>query len=317
MRRRKEKTLHKLVRLLAFVTFTQLLVTALIVRGVRAEVQSLMSSVGAQMMQIGERVGTLEPRTLRINGAQLRLRVQRVPGMALGQALDLFESRCRARNGRFYEQVKERASNAALGEGQFDLLDGVMRVESEEAGSVACFDVGEEKGSPESILARAQKFAATGDASSFGDLRYVRVERRVQGVFVVMMWTDGPLDLRAMFPKQGDAPGVDFPDLPRPPDARRIFSAWEEGEAPAVNIYEAAGKTPKELDAYYRAELAQRGWRVLNPPGREDAPVRALMVMRDGVTVTLSHSALEEGRLGMTTIAPMDTAGATAGVEQP
>jgi hypothetical protein len=316
MRHPRHELLPKLLRLSAFVLFVQLLLTALIVRGVRAEVQDLMHSVGSQMMQIGERVGSVEPRTLRMNGAQLRLRVQRVAKMTLDEVLDVFESRCRARNGRFYEQLMEGTPHGQLAEPQFDLLDGVMRVESRDAGSVACFDVGDERASPETILQRAQRFASTGDASSFGELRYMRAERRQRGVFVVMMWTDGPFNIKQMFPRQGDAPGVDFPDLPRPPGgSRRIFSAWEQGQAPALNIYESSALTPQQLDQHYRAELAKLGWQVLNPTGAQatGAP-RGLLVMRDGVTVTLSNSALEGGRLGMTTIMPMDTAGATSGV---
>jgi hypothetical protein len=35
------------------------------------------------------------------------------------------------------------------------------------------------------------------------------------------------------------------------------------------------------------------------------------MVMRNGVTVVLSHGSLDNGKHGITTMIPMDTAGAT------
>lgn len=308
---RRNSVLPKLVRLGAFLFFVQTLGTLLMVRAVRAEVQDLMLSVGSQMMQLGERVGHSQPRTIRLNGAQVRLRVEHSPTLTLAQVLDLFEKRCREHNGRFYEQLEEQRSERALSDAQLDVLDGVMRVESERAGSVACFDVGDERGSPSTLLARAQAFAETGDAASFGQLRYVRAEARKQGVMVVMMWTDGALNVRQMFPAVGDAPGVDFADLPRPPNSRRIFSAWEEGQAPAINIYESSQRAPGELDAFYREQLPKHGWEPMTPPARPGSATHGMLAMRDGVTVTLAQSSLDDGMRGMTTIIPMDRAGAT------
>lgn len=310
MRKTRRSLLARLTRLGAFLLFSQLLVTALVVRGVRAEVQDLMLSVGSQMMQLGERMGAREPRTLHVNGAQIRLRVQHAADRSLEQVLDHFEARCRSRNGRFYEQLQSGRSKGRFHEEQLGLLDGVLRVDGDEGGAVACLDVGEERGSPRSILERAQRFAATGDASSFGNLRYVRAERRgEQGVFVVMMWTDGPLNIRSMFPREGDAPGVDFPGLPRPPAARRILSAWEEGEAPAINMYESTALAAEQLEQHYRSALPKNGWEFMTPAS-SDASARGALVMRDGLTVTLSHTDVKGA--GVTTIVPMDTRGATS-----
>jgi hypothetical protein len=294
--------------------FAQLVLTALLVRRVHAEVQDLMLSVGSQVMQLGERMGVGPPRTLRVNGAQIRMRVEHAPTLTLDEVLDHFESVCRSRNGRFYEQLSQGRSKVKLEEQELDFLDGVMRVDADDQGSVACLDVGEdERGSPSSILKRAQAFAATGDATSFGQLRYVRAEKEERGVFVVMMWTDGPLNLKQMFPTTGDAPGVDFPDLPRPPHGRRILSAWEEGQAPALNIYQAARMDAASLDAHYRAQLPALGWEAMTPPAANKShPIKGAMVMRNGVTVLLSHGSLDNGKHGLTTIIPMDTAGATS-----
>lgn len=314
MRIRRNRLLPKILRLSAFLFCVQALIAACIVRHGKAEVQDLMLSMGAQMMQIGEQTEVV-PRTLRINGAQIRMRAQRVAGRTLDDVLDEFEARCRTRNGRFWEQLSGDRAKRKLDESQLDLLDGVMRSETDLAGAVACMDVGDEQGSPSSILQRAQRFVDTGDATSFGDLRYVRAEKREEGVFVVMMWTDGPLNLRQMFPSTGDAPGLDFPDLPRPPNGRRLFSAWEEGQAPALNVYESSGKTPGELDTHYRAALSALGWTELNPKaGVDEARAAGLMVMRDGITVTLSQSRGQDGH-SMTTIMPTDRRGAVhAGV---
>jgi hypothetical protein len=312
MKTRASALFPKFVRLGCFLLFTQIMITLVVAHRVHADVQNLMLSVGSQMMQLGERVPAAPPRTIRLNGAQIRLRVQHVPGLSLSEVLDHFQARCRDTNGRFYEQLHgTRAHGTKLSPEQLGLLDGVIRVDAKQQGAVACLDVGAEKGSPSTLLARAERFVATGDASSFGDLRYVRAEERGNGVFVVMMWTDGPLKFREMFPGEGDVPGLDFAALPRPPGSRRILSAWEEGEAPALNIYEAGAGTPDSLDAHYRSELPRQGWQLLTKPMRNESRASGLMAMREGITVTLSHVALKDGR-SMTTILPMDMAGAAA-----
>lgn len=304
-----QSLLARVTRLGAFLLFAQTLFTALAAHGVRAEVQDLMLSVGSQMMQVGERIGATTPRTLRVNGAQIRLRIQHTDAQTLDDVLDHFETHCRSRNGRFYEQLKTGRTKGKLDEQGLGLLDGVLRVENDESGAVACLDVGEERGSPESILERARRFTETGDAASFGDLRYVRAERRNDGgVFVVMMWTDGPLNIREMFPREGDAPGIDFSDLPRPPGARRILSAWEEGQAPALNMYESSAHSAEQLERHYRSELPKLGWEFMTPPSKEPRS-RGALIMRDGVTVTLSHMSVTERKVGVTTIVPMDTRG--------
>jgi hypothetical protein len=121
-----------------------------------------------------------------------------------------------------------------------------------------------------------------------------------------------------MFPKAGDAPGVDFPDLPRPPGSRRILSAWEEGQAPAVNIYESSTLKPDQLDKFYRAELPKLGWEAAIPPSKgSDLLAHPLIVMRDGMTVSLSQTDLEGESLATTTIMPMDTRGAIEAAPAP
>lgn len=312
MSKRKDSVLKKVVRLGTFLFFVQAALTALLVRRVHAEVQDLMLSVGAQVMQLGERIGSGPPRTLRMNGAQIRLRVDHAPNSTVDEVLNHFESVCRSRNGRFYEQLSQGRTKVKLDEKELDFLDGVMRAQADDQGSVACLDVGaEERGTPSSLLERAKAFAATGDAASFGQLRYVRAEKEGEGVFVVMMWTDGPLNLKRMFPSTGDAPGVDFPDLPRPPHGRRIFSAWEEGQGPALNIYQAARMNAASLDAHYREKLPTLGWEAMTPPSKTEHPVKGAMVMRNGVTVVLSHGSLDNGKHGITTIIPMDASGTT------
>lgn len=303
-------TAPKLLRLGAFLLFTQLLISALLVRHVGAQIQSVMLSVGSQMMRVGELGPLVEPRTIRLNGAQIRLRVQTAPKKKVKDVLDAFHQRCRERNGRFYEQLTAKELEKKLDLPSIARLDGVLRTEGGEAGAIACLDIGDERATSASILERAQRFLASGDAHEFGELRYVRAEQVGENVFAVMLWTDGPFKITEMFPAHGDAPGLDFQDLPRPPQSRRVVSAWEEGQAPALNMYTSAGQSAQTLEAFYRRELPKLGWQFTTPAADSTAKrARGMMVMRDGVTAVIAMDSDSHGN-GIASIVPSGTQGA-------
>ena len=75
-------------------------------------------------------------------------------------------------------------------------------------------------------------------------------------------------------------------------------------------MYEASASTPAQLDSHYRSELPQLQWQILTEPMKKGRRAGGLMAMRQGVTVTLSHVAMKDGR-SITSILPMDTAGET------
>jgi len=302
---RRLQTVMKMLRLGAFLMFVQFLVSALLVRHVSAQIQGLMLSVGSQMMRVAELSPAAQPRTVRLNGAQVRLRVQTAPNQKLKDVLDVFHQRCRERNGRFYEQLSAQELQRKLPPPpRIASLDGVLRTEGGSAGAIACLDLGESKETPASILARAERFLETGDAHEFGELRYVRAEQVGDDVFAVMLWTDGPFKVSEMFPAEGDAPGLDFQDLPRPPGSRRLLSAWEEGEAPALDMYTVKGKNAASLEAYYRSELGKLGWQLTtSEAGTAAHHARGMMAMRDGVTVVVAMDTDAYGN-GVASIVP-------------
>jgi hypothetical protein len=304
-----ESVIRKCLRLGAFLFCLQFSVALVVAHRARAEVRDLMRSVGSQMMMLGENVRVAKPRTLMVNGAELRLRVQTVEGMSFQHVLDVLEERCRSRNGRFHEQIEAFRGRAKLTKESLDFLDGVMREEDESAGMVACLDMGEKKVTPSELLERLQKFAKTGDAAAVGDLRYARVEKSGQDAFVVMLWTDGPIQLKRMFPATGDAPGIDFAGLPRPPEARRVLSAWEEGEGPALNMYVSETLDRKQLEERSLKALAARGWNQLMPmPEPKGQKQAGTMLMKDGVTVVVTTGEDASGH-GLLNILPMDSVG--------
>lgn len=107
-----------------------------------------------------------------------------------------------------------------------------------------------------------------------------------------------------MFPSHGDAPGLDFKDLTRPPNSKRILSAWEEGHAPAINIYTVKQMNGEALEAFYRAELPKQGWELTTPAstGKKSQP-RGMLLMLDGVTVVVATATDRYGH-GTASITP-------------
>jgi hypothetical protein len=71
--------------------------------------------------------------------------------------------------------------------------------------------------------------------------------------------TEKQTDLYSVFPLEGDAPGGDFPNIPRPRDSRRLFAATIEDDPYAVRIYESK-KPMAESVTQYDADMALAGW---------------------------------------------------------
>jgi hypothetical protein len=310
-RRRRDTLLDKVVRLGAFLFVCNLITSAFALRHVHAQVEDLMLSVGSRMMQLGQNIEHAAPRTLRLNGAAVRLRVETLPNATLEQVLDTFEGRCRSVNGRFHEQLSKAELATPLDDAQLDFLDGVIRAEDEAraSGMVACLDVGDEKTTPSMVLERAQRFLQSGDTAELGHLRYVTAEQDGKNVFMVMLWTDGPLNVYKMFPEAGDAEGVELEGLPRPPHSRRLISAWEEGQGPALNMYTTEHMDGAALDEHYRTALPKLGWTIMTKPGTAPKDLRGMMVMRDGVTAIIATQTDADGH-GITSLVPMDASGA-------
>lgn len=126
------------------------------------------------------------------------------------------------------------------------------------------------------FLDRVKRFAETGDLSEFGSLSYVRAERHGDKTLVRSLWSEGRLAMTSFFP-EGDAPGADLRDVPRPRGATRILSARIMGTERRVVGYDT-GLTRAELNEFYGHELQRRGWKEIELGAKEsprDRPSRA------------------------------------------
>ena len=109
-------------------------------------------------------------------------------------------------------------------------------------------------------MARLADFGKTGRLSSLGQFRYALARRHEGSTTLLLLWTEGDAKLAELFPKTGDAPGRDLPDLPRPKGGQRLLSAFEQGMPFGFVTYHLDGKTGKTVVGGYMALLAASGW---------------------------------------------------------
>jgi hypothetical protein len=124
--------------------------------------------------------------------------------------------------------------------------------------------------------------------------RYVYAQPGSEKTVVITVEADGKVELKKLFPEEGDAPGADAPGVPRPPDARRTLTAREEGSPQQMTLYVTKDKNPAELEAWYRARLPDHGWRPLEG-GRRNGGPRVLVADRKGTLAALVFDEDESG----------------------
>lgn len=202
------------------------------------------------------------PRRMSLNGAQLEL-VSASTALPLSEALDRLETVCQSRGGvRGVEQATELLLQPSAG--ATDRLEPRLRHETTDKGMLACLDTGGPLSMSE-LTTRLEAFKATGDLSTIGHLRYVRAERQGSRTSLLFLWTEGAFPLTAMFPKDGDAPGLDPKGVARPSGAQRLLSGVEHGAPYSFTAYKTKAASPEALAEWYRDSLGQAGFRVSEP----------------------------------------------------
>ncbi len=188
----------------------------------------------------------------------------------LEEVLDYFERQCREHAEGMIDTFANldgslRTLVPATGVPGF----GTMKRVADHGGLVACMS-GDHVLTTEEMASRLEEAVLTGDLGKLGGLRYVAVESAGRGSHVVALWTEGAMNLGKMFPKEGDSPGRDWPETPRPEGSRRLLSAFAEGTSYGVNVYVVDGgpdATRRSVDQ----RLKTAGWtRFVLPNGVPD-----------------------------------------------
>jgi hypothetical protein len=279
------------LRVLGLLLALNVLAIGLSARAAHARMGELLLGVGDQLMQLPGARAPEQTRSLFLNGLELRLR-STTSDLPVAAVLDHFQGICRSRSGiqapaAVLKDLHARAGDSPATRAWFD---GVQRVESESQGALACLDTGGAL-SLDELAARFADFGKTGDVSAIGALRYVLARRVAGKTAVLLLWTDGALRVASAFPAQGDAPGVDPADIPRPDGTRRLLSSWESGEPYSINVY-ASERTPQVLLDVYRTELEQAGFALHRPNAAAET---TLLAERGARTIVVRASAARKG----------------------
>ena len=259
-------------------------VALLLVIGGFAEYQHVSGQVGEQLVSLGDRLmdyegatSSDETREVVFNGQSLRFSTGRAPD-AFTAVLDHFASVCGQHDGGLTERYEAAHPQRARQRGH----SPVFRYDSENAGVVACLDLGEGDVSMTELGQRVQRYGETHDLHDLGDLRYVYAEGNEanDSTHFVTFWTDGTFHVDAIFPEDGDGGGSDLADVARPPGARRTISATETGTNDTVVQYVGSSMTEWELEAFYQHELTSSGWAVQNLPEEANVPGTRMVAAR-------------------------------------
>lgn len=270
------------LRLAAYTLCVSLVLGTLATRSAFGDLQDSAMVVGRQLSQFEDMPG--RSYRVRLNGEPIQV-ASAVTDQSVAAVLDRFEKMCEENAGAMktvFEQLPEpmRRDVAAKVKGNGALA--IVRNGVEREGYVAC--LAQAPGEDITTLgSRLESFAATGDLSKVGDLRYVYARRRPKGTktHVVTVWTDGSFHPGRVLPAEGAEPaGTDPANAPRPLDSVRLLAAEVEGAPYAVRIYDSRA-SEKDVLAAYDASMPGRGWSPIPHVAREVAYARAYS--RDGV----------------------------------
>ncbi len=263
-------------KLAALAALVAVVVVVALVDQARAEAERQLWRLGENLHSLTEQADpTGDPRTLVVNGAEVVIRSQHADG-DVAAALDRAEAACAG------YQVGERKTT--------------LRAANADHGFVACFRGLRDRGTG-ALIRTGWAFLADGDLSGLGPFDYTYARASAGGVHELRVSVPR-LDVGAMFPDHGDAPGLDVRDVPRPPGAVRILSAFDADQPYQVAIYRSRDGSPGRIAAGYRQQLAAAGWKV-NAGRITDAKVAlvasrasemvAIVLRRtdDGVTTTI------------------------------
>lgn len=302
---RPEGRLPKVLRVGAFTIVVGSLIAFGQYQRVRGQVSESLLGAGAQMMMLEDADRQDEPRALHVNGQVIRFSSGMV-SQPMEAVLDRFELQCNRLDGGLMETLgdafAERSDHRAAE--RVSELEPILREQSETSGFVACIDMGSSNADLQRMLERFRRFERSRDLADLGELRYVYAEPAGERTHFVALWTEGSLRFDQLFPETGDAPGEDPADIPRPPGARRVLTAFEEGDPQRATFYLASDLDESGLESFYRRELPASGWTVLDASDDPRAQARArardgrpaLVAQHGDRTVFFALSTDDEGR---------------------
>ena len=233
------------------------LVTAITLRKAQAKLSESLSGFGQQIARLHDLSPHSAPRKLILNGLELRVMTLST-SLDIKAALDRFAGVCHAVGQIDMPATVRQKLEAEAAPGSADSL-GILRMDADTEGFLACIDLGEGLDAEE-FLRRLTDFGETKNLRSLGQFRYGLARRTGGTTTLVLFWTEGDAKLTDMFPETGDAPGRDLWGMPRPRGATRVLSAYEYGQPYSLANYQVEGASHEQVLASYEALLVGKGW---------------------------------------------------------
>jgi hypothetical protein len=193
---------------------------------------------------------------------------------SMAELLDFFQTECNTNSDGLGDELGHLDTTLHAQPKSTKGVPGYMtiRKESVDKSFIFCIAPDHELTTKEAF-GRMSEVAKYGDVGRLGDVRYISVMKDQGGSTVSAMWTHGTMNVSAMFPSVGDAPGEDLGSVPRPDGARRVLTGHIIGAPYGVNVYQVAGKPAAALEAV-DAKLQASGYKPVAIPDEVKAPAK-------------------------------------------
>jgi hypothetical protein len=302
-----------MARVFAYVLVLNVLLAVLCVRWAWADAEKAVETAGlALLRQLGP-MPTTGVQPIVVNGQRLFFASHQT-SLGVPEVLNVFDRHCQENSSKLGEELGKLPARMGAVEFPERLRDparwAIVREEARDgdAGQLGCLAQPRE-GGLSAVVKRVQAFVESGDLSKLGDARFVAARRAEDGksTQVLALWTDGPFRFTDMFLSEGDAPGSDPQHVPRPPDAKRVFSAEVPDQPYALRMYDSTKARPALL-GFYDGEMKKRGWTarpVAPKPGSDDFVIdhpESRAFTKNGSALLLTTDALDGGKTGVTLI---------------
>ncbi|NOY90416.1 MAG: hypothetical protein GXP55_04330 [Deltaproteobacteria bacterium] len=133
-------------------------------------------------------------------------------------------------------------------------------VTSNGRGYTICLHPSDHLSNGPSLTSRIQSFGQTLDMSNLGSFEYVYGERHGDRTVLLTLRSTDDLNVEALVPAEGDAPGTELADFPRPPEGRRLLQSYEEGQPYRLTIYSRSSRSTAELTRWYQEHVDHQVW---------------------------------------------------------
>lgn len=287
------------LRAAGYLSLTMLAFSAYSVKVARAEMKQTSLSIGRDMLKFMQQTSAHSVTPISING-QMMYMASSVTDDPVEDVLDRYDAACKKDPGQphlgWKDVPMQDSGRGVTRDNAPELVSkGVMRTgNGGQDGSVLCFMRGDN--TKPSTQEAWTSFMQTGELGALGKARYVYAKKSGNGrTFVLTAWTESKFNLNDMMPTEGvDAPGQDFPEIPRVPNSFRALSAHAEGLPYGINVYKTTDG-PQQTLAFYDKAMVSAGWRGVDPELDPKTEGYGRNYLKDGVVLTVGINVAKEG----------------------